>query len=125
MPNSTFTDSYRLFGGVPRNVFAPEILVSALVDVQNGALNKLQQSEIEAIGQGRMDSVCRFYSDRPEIDLMACEVDSSNNGMFVEYCAILASDNVRDQLYSAHAGMLWSIIVKQKDALVFGSFFRA
>jgi hypothetical protein len=125
IPNSTFTERYRLFGGVPRYVFAPEILVSALIYGQNGALNMLQQSEIEAIVQCRRVSVGTFCNGRAKSDLMACEVDSSINGMFAEYRTTLVSENVRDQLYSAHAGMLWSIIMKQKEASVSGSFFRA
>jgi hypothetical protein len=124
MNDSTLNENYRLFGGVPGEVFAPHHDYAFSIH-QDGAVRDLTPLEVELIGQGRMHVEGRFNSFRAKNTLMVYDLAPDDNGRFIKWRCVLVSDAIKDKVYAEHAGKLWNTMLKQEDAATRDFFLQS
>jgi hypothetical protein len=124
MDDPSLKERYRLFGGVPRNVFSTDNAL-VLLKLQDEAVAALTSTQAQRIAEGRMAVVGTFGKTQPRSSVLAYDLAPNDNGTFTEYRTILVSSAVKDKVYSTHAGALWTFMMQQEDASVRGYFLQA
>jgi hypothetical protein len=82
MSENCFNERYRLFGGVPRHVFASQGCALQWLARQNHALNELTPDEVKQIGTDKLNALNSFSTGQLRSTLLGYVLSSEDNGTF-------------------------------------------
>jgi hypothetical protein len=128
----TMRRRYRLFGGIPGDVFARSSQEKTILQYQEGALQELSmyqrnhsKDRVKSIAEGRMDAM-NCFGGVPKALLMAYIPALDDQGTFDKARPILISYSIADKLFSKHIKDLWDLMVRGtiKSKLVFEAYIR-
>jgi hypothetical protein len=129
----TMRRRYRLFGGIPGDVFTPSCHENTLLQYQERALRELSiyqqnhsKNRVKRIAAGRMDAM-NCFGEVPKETLMGYIPAIDDQGTFDKARPTLISYSIADKLFSKHIKDLWDLMVRGaiKSKLVFASYIRS
>jgi hypothetical protein len=116
---------FRLFGGVPRNIFGGD--EHRLAALQDQVVNELRREDVESIVLGFMDAVGSFHSQQPKSPLIGYDLAPDDNGMFEKDLSVLLSVTVKEKVYSRYIRFVWNIATggTGNGPIIFESYTRS
>ena len=116
-------DRYRIFGGVPRRVFAKDIQKD--LESQDTAIFNMKEEHVTAIALGRMDAVGSFGTNAPKGIILAFVPGNESTFTRVQQSSSsqLLSPVIREKISSLHMVHLWNIMV-QKGVIIGRALFE-
>jgi hypothetical protein len=106
-------ERYRLFGGVPRNIFTPD---ANLLDDQDAAILKVSATHAEAIVLGQMDVVGNFAVNAPKGVLLGFNSTREDFGKG-QMNVFLLSSAIAEKVYSMHIRTLWNTMISSGEVI--------
>jgi hypothetical protein len=109
-------ERYRLFGGVPRNIFVSEKKLVKKLDKQNEAIQILSDKQVVVIAKGQMTVVGDFGEDAPKGVLMGFSSTETDFGT-TSMNKFILSPAIAEKVYSMHIRILWNIMITSDQVI--------
>jgi hypothetical protein len=109
-------ERYRLFGGVPRNVFVSETKLSDRLKKQMASILKISETHVKDIVLGQMDVVGNFATNAPKGDLLGFNSTREDFGRS-EMDIFLLSSAIAEKVHSMHISTLWNIMISSDPVI--------